>query len=47
MLPFGKQQEIYAIFRRQAQKSFQETAGRLFIEDGVGVISNEKSAFGN
>jgi len=33
-----------AIFRRQVQKSCQETAGRLFIEDGVVVITNEKSA---
>ena len=30
-----------AIFRRQVQKNCQETAGRLFIEDGVAVISNE------
>src|SRR5271169_903884 len=33
-----------AIFRRQVQKICQETAGRLFIEDGVVVTSNEKSA---
>ena len=33
-----------AIFRRQVQKSCQETAGRLFIEGGVVVITNEKSA---
>ena len=33
-----------AIFRRQVQKSCRETAGRLFIEDGVVVITNEKSA---
>ena len=31
-----------AIFRRQVQKSCQETAGKLFIEDGVVVITNEK-----
>jgi hypothetical protein len=33
-----------ATVRRQVRKSYQETAGRLFIEDGVVVISNEKSA---
>jgi hypothetical protein len=33
-----------AIFRRQVQKNTQETAGRLFIEGGVVVITNEKSA---
>jgi hypothetical protein len=33
-----------AIFRRQIQKNYQETAARLFIEDAVVVISNEKSA---
>src|SRR5580658_6256352 len=33
-----------AIFRRQAQIC-QETAGRLLIEDGVVVITNEMSAF--
>ena len=33
-----------AIFRRQVQKSCEETAGRLFIEGGVVVISNGKSA---
>jgi hypothetical protein len=45
MVPFGKQQEIFcAIFRRQVQKSCQETAGRLFIEGGVVVITNEMSA---
>jgi hypothetical protein len=47
MIPFGKQQEIGAIFRRQDQKICQETAGRLSIEDGVVVITNEKSASGN
>jgi len=31
-------------FRRQMQKSCQEAGGRLFIEDGAVVISNEKSA---
>jgi len=31
-----------AIVRRQVQKSCQETAGRLFIEGGVVVITNEK-----
>jgi hypothetical protein len=46
MVPFGKQQEICAIFRRQVQKSCQETAGRLLIEDGVVVTSNEKRATG-
>jgi len=47
MVPFGKQQEICAIFRRQAQKICQETAGRLLIEDGVVVvITNEKSRLG-
>ena len=40
MIPFGKQQEICAIFRRQVQKGCQETAGRLFIEDGLVVIPN-------
>ena len=44
MIPFGKQQEICAIFRRQVQKICQETAGRLLIEDGVVVTTNEKSA---
>jgi hypothetical protein len=44
MVPFGKQQEFCAIFQRQVQKICQETAGRLFIEDGVVVITNEKSA---
>jgi len=33
-----------AIFRRQVQKNSQETAGRLFIEGGVVVITNGKSA---
>jgi hypothetical protein len=33
-----------AIFRRQVQKNCQETAGKLFIQDGVVLISNEKSA---
>jgi hypothetical protein len=33
-----------AIVRHQVQKSCQETAGRLFIEGGVVVITNEKSA---
>jgi hypothetical protein len=33
-----------AIFRRQVQKSCQETAGRLFIEGGVVVITNDMSA---
>jgi RNase P protein component len=33
-----------AIFRRQVQKSCQETAGRLLIEGDVVVITNEKSA---
>jgi hypothetical protein len=33
-----------AIFRRQVQKICQETAGSLLIEDGVVVITNEKSA---
>ena len=46
MIPFGKQQEICAILRRQAQKICQETAGRLFIEGGVVVITNEKRASG-
>ena len=32
------------IFRRQVQKVCQETAGRLLIEDGVVVTTNEKSA---
>jgi len=32
------------IFRRQVQKICQETAGRLLIEDGVVVITNENSA---
>ena len=32
------------IFRRQVQKVCQETAGRLLIEDGVVVITNENSA---
>jgi len=44
MIPFGKQQEICAMFRRQVQKICQETAGRLLIEDGVVVITNENSA---
>jgi hypothetical protein len=35
-----------AIFRRQAQTSCQETAGRLFIEGGVVLITNEESACG-
>lgn len=33
MVPFGKQQEIVRNPRRQAQKSCQETTGRLFIEN--------------
>jgi hypothetical protein len=33
--------KFFAIFRRQVRKSCRETAGRLFIEDGVVVISNE------
>jgi hypothetical protein len=45
MVPFGKQQEICTIFRRQVQKNCQETAGRLFIEGYVVVISNEKAAY--
>jgi hypothetical protein len=36
--------DFCAIFRSRVQKICQETAGRLFIEDGVVVISNEKSA---
>ena len=36
--------EFCAIFRRQVQKSCQETAGRLLIEDGVVVIYDGKSA---
>ena len=36
--------KICAIFRRQVQKNCQETAGRLLIEDGVVVITNQKSA---
>lgn len=43
MRPFGKQQEILGIFRRQVQKSCR-TAGKLLMEDGIVVISNEKSA---
>jgi hypothetical protein len=38
--------EFCAIFQRQVQKICQETAGRLLIEDGVVVISNEKPAYG-
>jgi hypothetical protein len=37
----GSNTKFCAIFRRQAQKSCQETAGRLFIEGGVVVITNE------
>jgi hypothetical protein len=33
-----------AMFRREVQKSRQETAGRLFIEGGVLVFANEKTA---
>jgi hypothetical protein len=32
------------MFRREVQKSRQETAGRLFIEGGVLVFANEKTA---
>lgn len=45
MVPFGKQQEICAIFRSQVQETCQETAGRLLLEDGLVVITNEKSAY--
>jgi hypothetical protein len=45
MVPFGKQQEVLRdLCDSHVQKSGQEAAGRLLIEDGVGVISNEKSA---
>ncbi len=45
MVPFGKQQEILRNFQCQVQKSCRETAGRLLIEDGVVVITDEKSAY--
>jgi hypothetical protein len=41
MIPFGKQQEISRDLSTSSQKCCQETAGSLFIEDGVVVISNE------
>jgi hypothetical protein len=46
MIPFGKQQEILRnLLTSSQEKSCQETAGRLLIEDGVVMISNEKSAY--
>ena len=44
MIPFGKQQEILRDLSTSSPEELSRTAGRLFIEDGVVVISNEKSA---
>jgi hypothetical protein len=42
--PFGKQQEILRDLSTSSPEICQETAERLLIEDGVVVITNEKSA---
>jgi hypothetical protein len=43
MIPFGKQQEI---LRDLSTSSPEELSGNCrFVEDGVVVISNEKSAY--
>jgi hypothetical protein len=44
MLSFGKQQEILRDLSTSSPEELSGTAGRLFIEDGVIVITNEKSA---
>ena len=45
MISFWKATGDFArSFHCQVQKICQDTAGPLFIEDGVVVISNEKSA---
>jgi hypothetical protein len=42
MIPFGKQQEILGDFSTLVHRTCQETAGRLFIEGGVVVISESR-----
>jgi hypothetical protein len=42
MVPFGKQQEVLRDLSTSSPEDLSETAGRLFIEGGVVVITNEK-----
>ena len=44
MVPFGKQQEVLRDLSTSSPEDLSETVGRLFIEGGVVVITNEKSA---
>ena len=44
MVPFGRQQEVLRDLSTSSPEDLSETAGRLFIEGGVVVITNEKSA---
>jgi hypothetical protein len=44
MVPLGKQQELSSDLSTSSPEELSGSAGRLFIEDRVIVVSNEKSA---
>jgi hypothetical protein len=46
MVPFGKQQEILRDLSTSSPEELSGNCRRLFIEEGVVVITNEKSACG-